>query len=407
MKYDFDEIIDRRNTNSENVEGFRSYMFSDEPDIEFPFADDEFIRMWVADMEFAVAPEICQAVRERVDRRIFGYTGMFDSTYYEAFSGWCRDMYHWDFPKEQLVISPGIIPALYEIVGDVTSPDEKVLFLAPAYGFFKHACRYNGRQFICSNMIKDGGEFSIDFEDLRKKAEDPGVKLLIWCNPHNPTGRVWTEDEAKRVAKIAEDNDLWIISDEIHCDLIRNGQKHIPMGKIMPGYDKLITCMAASKTFNMAGMLFSNIIIRDSALRRTFRRNDKLGGSLNPVSLAANTAAYEKGRPWLMQLRDYLDESFEFAVGFIGDNIPGAVCSIPQATYLLWVDMNGCGIETDNLSKFFAKEAGVLVEGGNRLFVDNADGFVRINLAMPRALVREGLERMAKAVANNCGDIDV
>lgn len=398
MKYDFDEIIDRRGTNSENVEGFRAYMFSDEPDIEFPFADDEFIRMWVADMEFAVAPEICQAVRERVDRRIFGYTGLFDSAYYEAFSGWCRDMYDWDFPAEQLVLSPGIIPAIYEIVGDVTAPDEKVLFLAPAYGYFKHACRYNGRQFICSNMINDGGEFSINFEDLRKKAKDSDVKMLIWCNPHNPTGRVWTEDEAKKVAGIVEDNDLWIISDEIHCDLIRNGQKHIPMGKVMPHYDKLITCMAASKTFNMAGMLFSNIIIRDSALRGTFKKNDKLGGSLNPLSLEATRAAYEKGRPWLMQLRDYLDGNFEFAVGFIADNIPGAVCRIPQATYLLWVDMNGCGIEADDLSKFFAKEAGVLVESGNKLFVDNADGFVRINLAMPRALVREGLERMAKAI---------
>lgn len=398
MNYDFDEIIDRKNTSSENVEGFRSYMFSDEPDISLPFEDDELIRMWVADMEFAAAPEICQAVRDRADKRIFGYTGMFDSGYYDAFASWCMQRYGWEFLEEQLVISPGVIPALYELVGLLTEPDEKVLFLSPSYGFFKHAARYNGRQFICSPLKNSRGSFSINFDDLAEKASRPDVKLLIWCNPHNPTGRVWSMDEAERVARIAEENGLWIISDEIHCDLLRNGQQHIPMGKVMPDYSRLITCMAASKTFNLAGMLFSNIIIRDAGLRAKFRRRDKLGGSLNPLSLAANRAAYEKGAPWLAQLKDYLDENFRFAVDFITDNIPGAVCSVPQATYLLWVDMNGCGIRADNLSKFFAKEAGVLVESGNRLFVDNAAGFVRINLAMPRALVREGLGRMADAV---------
>ena len=399
MKYDFDQIIDRRNTNSENVEGFRSYMFSDEPDIALPVADDRLIRMWVADMEFAVAPEICQAVKDRVNKRIFGYTGMFDGRYYDAFSQWCRQRYDWSFPREQLVFSPGIIPALYELVGDILLPDERVLFLTPSYGFFKHACRYNKRQFITSDMRNDGGEFSVDFEDFAAKAAEPDVKLVIWCNPHNPTGRVWSKAEAERIADIVEAKGLWIISDEIHCDLTRNGQQHIPMGKIMPDYDKLITCMAASKTFNMAGMLFSNIIIRDDRLRRTFSRNDKLGGSINPLSLAANQAAYEKGGQWLEELRAYLDGNFAFAVDFINENIPGAVCRVPQATYLLWVDMNGCGIEAANLSKFFAKEAGVLVESGNRLFVGNAEGFVRINLAMPRALVEEGLKRIAAAVA--------
>ncbi len=398
IKYDFDEIIDRRNTNSENVEGFRSYIFNDDPDVTLPTAEDELIRMWVADMEFAVAPEICDAVRERVDKRIFGYTGIFDSAYYDAFSSWCEDRYGWSFPKEQLVISPGIIPALYELVEDITAPDEKTLFLAPSYGFFKHACRYSSRDFICSHMRSESGEFFIDFDDLAAKAAADDVKLLIWCNPHNPTGRVWTRQEAERVADIVRENDLWIISDEIHCDLTRNGCRHIPMGKIMPDYGKLITCMSASKTFNIAGMLFSNIIIRDSKLRRTFIRRDKLGGSINPLSLAACQAAYEKGGPWLEQLKAYLDGNFAFAVDFIRRNIPGAVCAIPQATYLLWVDMNGCGIDEDDLSRFFAERAGVLVESGNRLFVENAEGFVRINLAMPRALVEEGLSRMAAAV---------
>lgn len=402
MRYDFDEIIDRKNTNSENVEGFRSYMFSDEPDIELPVPDDELIRMWVADMEFAVAPEICEALQERIDKRIFGYTSVFDSGYYDAFSGWCRKRYGWDFPREELVFSPGVIPALYELVELLTEPDEKVLFMTPSYGFFKHACRYSGRQFVCSDLINDGGHFRVDLDDFAAKAADPAVKLVIWCNPHNPTGRVWTESEAREVAGIIEKNGLWVISDEIHCDLTRKGQQHIPMGKIMPDYSRLITCMAASKTFNLAGMLFSNIIIRDAGLRRKFVRANKLGESVNPLSLAAYQAAYEKGGEWLDQLQDYLDANFEFAVEYIRENIPGAVCEASQATYLLWVDMNGCGIDTSELSKFFAKSAGLLVESGNRLFVSNAAGFVRVNLAMPRALAAEGLERMAAAVLEEC-----
>ena len=402
MRYDFDEIIDRRNTNSENVEGFRSYMFSDEPDIELPVPDDELIRMWVADMEFAVAPEICESLQERIGKRIFGYTSVFDSRYYDAFSGWCRKRYGWDFPKEELVFSPGVIPALYELVELLTEPDEKVLFMAPSYGFFKHACRYSGRQFVCSDLINDGGHFRVDPDDLAAKAADPAIKLLIWCNPHNPTGRVWTESEAREVAGIIEKNELWVISDEIHCDLTRKGKRHIPMGKIMPDYSRLITCMAASKTFNLAGMLFSNIIIRDAGLRRRFVRANKLGESVNPLSLAAYQAAYEKGGEWLDQLQDYLDANFEFAVKYIRENIPGAVCEVSQATYLLWVDLNDCEIDTSDLSKFFAKSAGVLVESGNRLFVGNAAGFVRVNLAMPRALVAEGLERMAAAVREEC-----
>lgn len=405
MKYDFDEIIDRRNTSCENVEGFRSYIFPEDPDIILPVPDEEMIRMWVADMEFAVAPEICQAIRDRVNKRIFGYTGVFGAEYRDTFARWCPVKYDWSFPAEQLVFSPGIVPALYELVGNITQPDEKVLFLTPAYGFFKHACRYNNREFVSSDMLNKDGDFFADVDDFAKKAADPKVKLVIWCNPHNPTGRVWSDKEARKIGEIVEKNDLWIISDEIHCDLTRRDIHHIPMGKIMPQYGKLITCMAASKTFNIAGMMFSNIIIRDDRLRRKFVRSDKLGGLVNPLSLEANLAAYKKGGPWLDELKSYLDGNFRFAVDFIRKNIHGAICKVPEATYLLWLDLRKCGIDISDLSRFFAQEAGVLVESGNKLFVGNADGFVRINLAMPRALVKEGLCRMAKAVSNNCRTI--
>ena len=399
--YNFDEIIDRKNTNAENVEGFRPYMFADQPDIKFPTPDDELVRMWVADMEFAVAPEIRQAIKNRVDQKILGYTAVYGTDYYNAFNGWCKDRYDWSFPQEELVFSPGIIPALYELVGDLVQEGEKFLFSSPAYGFFQHSGEYNEKEYVCSPLINDDGYFEIDFDDFEKKAADPQVKLVIWCNPHNPTGRVWTCEEAEKIAAIVEKYDLWIISDEIHCDLTRQNQKHIPMGKIMPNYKKLITCMSASKTFNMAGMMFSNIIIRDERLRQTFVNNDKIIGAINPLSLAANQAAYEKGGSWLKQLREYLDENFDFTVKYISENIPGAKYKGSESTYLAWVDLNGCLGDVEDLPTFFAKEAGVLMEGGDRLFVGNAKGFVRLNLAMPRAIIKDGLERMANAIAKH------
>lgn len=398
MQYDFDEIIDRRNTNAMNTDGFRNYIFHAGPDMKFPYSDDEFIRMWVADMEFATPPEVCQAIKDRVDKRIFGYSQVFDPGYYEAFAGWCRKMYDWDFPKEQLVFSPGIIPALYELVGDLVAADEKVLITTPAYGFFKHAATYSNRTLVCSPLQNDNGWFSIDFADLEQKAADPKVKLLIWCNPHNPTGRMWTTEETARVGAIAEKYGLWLISDEIHCDLIRQGQKHIPTAKVMPDYPKLITCMAASKTFNLAGLMFSNIIVRDAALRQQMAAHDKTIGLVNPLSLAATQAAYELGGPWLQQLQAYLDGNFQFVADYLAANLPQAVFRIPESTYLAWLDVSRYFPETEDLPMFFANKAGVLLEGGDGMFVGNAAGYLRLNLAMPRAVIAKGLQRICEAI---------
>ena len=398
MQYNFDEIIDRKHTNAMNTDGFRSYIFHAGPDMKFPYSDDEFIRMWVADMEFATPPEVCQAIKDRVDKRIFGYSQVFDLGYYEAFAGWCRKMYDWDFPKEQLVFSPGIIPALYELVGDLVAADEKVLITTPAYGFFKHAATYNNRTLVCSPLQNDNGWFSIDFADLEQKAADPKAKLLIWCNPHNPAGRMWTAEETARVGAIAEKYGLWLISDEIHCDLIRQGQKHIPTAKVMPDYPKLITCMAASKTFNLAGLMFSNIIIRDAALRQQMAAHDKTIGLVNPLSLAATQAAYELGGPWLQQLQVYLDGNFQFVADYLAANLPQAVFRIPESTYLAWLDVSRYFPETEDLPMFFANKAGVLLEGGDGMFVGNAAGYVRLNLAMPRTIIAKGLQRICEAI---------
>ena len=402
MQYNFDEIIDRRNTNALNTDGFRGYIFHAGPEKVFPFKDEEFTRMWVADMEFACCPDICDAIKARVDKRIFGYTMMFDDAYYKALNGWCEKRYDWSFRQEELCFSPGIIPALYQIVEDLICDGETFVITTPSYGYFLHAAEYNHVPVICSDLINTDDGWIIDFDDLEKKCADPRVKLLLWCNPHNPTGRIWTVEELSRVAKIVEKYNLWLVSDEIHCDLIRQGLCHTPFGKVMPSYRKLITCMSASKTFNMAGLMFSDIIIRDEAERTHFNRRDKIAGMLNPLSIVAHQAAYEHGSEWLDQLKDYLDTNFRFVADFLADRLPKAKFRIPEATYLAWVNMSGYLSDVDDLPGFFANEAGVLLEGGNSLFVGNAEGYVRLNLAMPRSILKTGMERIADAIDRHC-----
>ena len=395
MQYNFDEIIDRKNTNAENTDGFRSYIFHAGPDMEFPYSDDEFIRMWVADMEFAVPPEVCQAIKDRVDKRIFGYSQVFDPGYYEAFSGWCRKMYDWDFPKEQLVFSPGIIPALYELVGDLVAADEKVLITTPAYGFFKHAATYNNRTLVCSPLQNDNGWFSIDFADLEQKAADPKVKLLIWCNPHNPTGRVFTQTELKKIGELCFANNVFVVSDEIHEDLTRQGIRHIPLAKLFPGERRIITCTSPSKSFNIAGNCHAHLFIPDNALRRDWTKN-YYNGHPNALSNEASVAAYDRSEDWLEELRDYLDQSFAMMKQLLTERLPEAKFSIAQGTYLAWVDLSGYGLSEQELKRKIS-QAGVFVQFGED-FVDNGACFMRVNLASPRSVVREGLERICRAL---------
>lgn len=399
MTYNFDEIIDRRHTNALNTDGFRGYIFHAGPEKVFPYQDDEFVRMWVADMEFGVAPEILDALHSRIDRRIFGYTGLYDDAYYTAFSKWCQDHYDWDFPREQLYVTPGIIPALYLLTEILCTKDEKVLLNTPAYASFLRAAEHAGVGALTSPLKKNAdGTFEMDFADFEQKCADPACKLVFWCNPHNPTGRMWTEAELRKAAAIIKKYNLWVISDEIHCDLIRCGRRHIPMAKVMTDYPKLITCMAPSKTFNLAGLAFSNIIIRSKALRKRFKERDMLSGMVNPLSLTAAKAAYEQGGAWHEALKAYLDENFAFTKTFLARELPEAVMYIPEATYLAWVDMGRCLPEDTDLPDFFANKAGVLLEGGDAMFVGNAAGYIRLNLAMPRRTIETGLVRMAAAI---------
>mgnify|MGYP000195323225 FL=1 len=401
MTYDFDEIIDRKHTNALNTDGFRGYIFGDtEGKMKFPFKDDEFVRMWVADMEFAMCPDVIQAIKDRADKRIIGYSQVFEPEFFQAYNSWCEKMYGWTYPKEEICFSLGIIPALYTLVDLLLGDYDYAIINTPAYGYFQHPIDERHKHAIHNKLKCDAqGNWTIDFDALEKDASNPFAKLLIWCNPQNPTGRVWTEEELRKVAAIVEKHNLWIISDEIHCDLLRQGVKHIPMAKIMPEYKKLITCTSVSKAFNMAGMMFAEIIIRDKGLRDLYiGTTNAYAMNVNPLSIAAHQAAYEHGSEWLDQLKTYLDGNFQFVKDTLDRELPDITFQIPQATYLAWVNMNPYLGDVEDIPDFMANKAGVLLEGGDALFVDNAKGYIRLNLAMPRVIIDKGLQRIVKAV---------
>jgi len=269
------------------------------------------------------------------------------------------------------------------------------LIVTPSYAYFKHAADYNHIELVCSELINQQGYYTMDFDDLEAKAKDEKVSLCIFCNPHNPTGRVWTQEELKRFGNICIENDVWMISDEIHCDLLRNGQVHTPLAKLFPQTDRIITCMSTSKTFNLAGMMFSNIIIPNKEIRASWQARHY--SMENPLSIVATLAAYEHGHEWLKQLKDYLDDNFAFVKQYLDQHLPKAVFRIPKATYLAWVNISAYLPEEKNLPLYFANNAGVLLEGGD-MFVANSDGYIRLNVACPRSIVEEGLKRITEAL---------
>lgn len=397
--YNFEQRIDRTNTNAMKLEGYKQYIFGADDSMKLPFADDEFIHMWVADMEFEVAPEIRQAIKERLDRKILGYTSNYDDKLYKAFSAWCKDRYDFEFKQEELVTSDGIVPAVQRLVSYILDDGEKALFHSPAYGQFALACQREEKEFLTTKLIDNGdGSYDLDFEDMDEKMGRDDVKLLILCNPHNPTGRVWSKEELEKIAELVEKHKIWIISDEIHCDLRRkDAPKHIPFGKIMPDYDKLVTCMAASKSFNIAGLQESCVLIRNKELREEWQF--KYMGLLNPLSHAGTLAAYTKGGPWLKELNEYLDKNFEFMHKYFEENLPKAVVTNSQTTYLGWVDLKEYFEEDEDLELFFATVAGVLIEA-DKSFVDHANRKVRLNLACPQSYLKQGLDRIKDALLN-------
>lgn len=401
MHHDFDRLTSRLDSNAAAVEGYEKYLF---PQGTAPGVIDrpkeDIIHMWVADMQFAAPQAALDAMMVRLEHPIFGYTMNYDDQLYGVFHAWCQRRYGWSFPREQLVMSLGVIPALFGLVNYLCGPHEKVLTLSPSYGYFKHAAVKSGRTLVTSRLINNDGHYEVDFKDFEAKAADASVKVFFLCHPHNPTGRLWSDAELRGLGEICFKHGVKIISDEIHCDLLRSGLKHTPLARLFPQSREIVTCMAVSKTFNLAGMMIATIIMPDEALRAAW--NDLHYPFVNPISLAAAIGSYRGGEAWLDELRVYLDGNFALADEFVRRHLPNARLRIPEATYLAWIDMRGYFPSPANLTRFFLERAGVVVEGGE-MFLEGGEGHIRLNLACPRSVLHEGLDRIRNAISANEG----
>ncbi|MDR1781964.1 MAG: PatB family C-S lyase [Bacilli bacterium] len=391
MKYDFDKIVNRKHTNAMKVDGWRNYLFPNNPDIKIDYNNDDLVKMWIADMDFETAPEIIEDLHQRVDHGIFGYTKIFDSDYYQVFNEWCARNYDIVYDKKWITTSPGIVPAITNLISIITKPDEKVVICTPSYAPFANATKLNNRELVCVPLIKGEKRMEMDFNKLTEIFKDEKVKLFIFCNPYNPNGIKWNEKEITKLGELIKENDMWIISDEIHCDLYRKGINHNPSIHFIKDYKKLIVCHSVSKTFNLAGALISHIIIQDEEVKNKFELTKP--GNENIFSLVACQSAYSNGQRWVNELRAYLDENFKYLKEFLDNNLPLTNFEIPDATYLAWVDFSAYVPKDVDLTQWFLQECGILLESGSQ-FVANGEGYVRLNLACPKAILEKTMNRI-------------
>ena len=389
MKYNFDEIIDRSGTSATKMESLPKG------------CPDDALPLWVADMDFACAEPILKALHERIDKKIFGYTMYDTDECLGAVLNWYKKRYGWEEQKENLFFCGGIVSAYAVLLNLLTKEGEGVVIQRPIYYPFTMKANSNGRQIVDSPLIYADGNYTIDFDDLDKKMAEPNNKVLVFCSPHNPAGRVWTEEEIRKVVDICKKYDKWIICDEIHCDLLRCGMTFHPILKVAPDYaDRIAVCTAPSMTFNLAGMKTSNIVIHNKELQAAWK--ELIGGKLSmngagTLGLTAMIAAYNEGEEWLEQLKEYLDGNFAYIDAFLKEHLPKAHMVPSEGTYLAWIDFNGyVDGDAEKLEEIMQKKARVALDEGY-IFGDAGRGFERINIATPRSVVEDCMDRILKA----------
>lgn len=384
--FDFDEMIDRSNSNSVKYGVGR---------LMYPALPDDTIPMWIADMDFACPQPVLDAMKARLDQRILGYSMVLDPEYYTALAGWMKTRHNWEVEAASSQFSPGVIAALNAAVEKLTAPADSVLIHTPAYHPFDDAVKKYGRTPVYSRLVCKEGCYEIDWEDFETKAKDPKVTLYFLCNPHNPTGRVWTKEELKRIGEICFANGVFVVSDEIHFDFIRAGIEHTVFASLFPGEKRIITCTAPSKTFNLAGIGLSNIFFADTQLGQSWAAEHVLGHP-NPLSIEACKAAYSECADWVDGLNDYLDENFRLLESRIKNELPNVHFTVPEATYLAWIDVSDTGLFRQELAIRLIKE-GLQVEFEDE-FVDHGDGHIRMNIACPRSVLNRAVDRLVQAV---------
>lgn len=385
MKYDFDKIILRRGTNS--------YKWDSAP------TDREVLPLWVADMDFRTAPAITEALARRVRHGIFGYTHVPDE-YYAAVIRWFERRHGWTIRQEWMIYTSGVVPAVSAIIKALTVPGDGVVVQTPVYNCFFSSIRNNGCRIVTNPLKYENRRYLIDFDDLERKAADPSVKLLLLCNPHNPAGRVWTREELCRIGEICRRNGVMVVADEIHCELVFPGNVYIPFASISEEHlCNSITCISPSKSFNIAGLQIANIVSCDETLRQRIDRAININEvcDVNPFGVEATIAAYNQGEEWLMQLLDYLKGNYDHLCGFFRAHLPQIPVTQLEGTYLVWTDCRALGLSSEELQARLLEQTGLWLNSGT-MYGDDGEGFLRWNIACPRAVLEEALNRFQRFV---------
>ena len=378
--HNFDEIIPRRNTNCYKWDLATS---------------DDVLPMWVADMDFRTAPAIVDALIRRAQHGIFGYVKP-PAAYYDAVIGWSERRHRFPIQKEWILYTTGVVPALSAIIKALTIPGDQVIVQTPVYNCFFSSIRNNGCEIATNELIYKDGVYRIDFDDLEKKASDQKTKLLLLCSPHNPAGRVWTKDELCQIGEICLRNQVIVVSDEIHSDLVYSGYQHIPFATISEAFlQQSVTCTAPSKTFNLAGLQAATIIAQDKETRKKINKalNVNEVCELNAFAVEAVIAAYNEGDDWLEELKIYLYDNYLYLKQFVETELPFVKILPLEATYLVWMDFSTLGLSSSEIAKNLMEKEHLQVNDGT-MYGANGEGFIRLNIACPRALLEKGLVKI-------------
>ncbi|MCY0976758.1 pyridoxal phosphate-dependent aminotransferase [Chryseobacterium wangxinyae] len=380
MKYNFDEIISRKNTDS----------------VKWDLAEDaEVLPMWVADMDFKTAPEIIETLSEKIAHGVFGY-GNIPENFHQSIIDWWQDYHQFTIQKDCLLPVPGMILSLSAIVRTFLKPGENIILQTPVYNHFFTIIESCSCNLIENNLIYKNGNYEIDFDDLEIKASDSKTKMLLISNPHNPVGRVWTRSELEKIAEICSEHQVIVVSDEIHADLVFENHQHIPFASIAADYHLVsITCGSPCKTFNLSGLSISYIISQDKNILNQIYKTLEFQETIYPNPMAADAliAAYTKGRNWLDELKLYLWENYQFLLKFCAEYLPEIKVIPLQATYLVWLDVSFLSQESDEISKLLLIEEKLWVNSGT-MYGRAGEGFLRINIACPREILIQGLQKL-------------
>ena len=389
MEYNFDEVVDRRGTDCIKHDALRMF-----------FGTDDVLPLWVADMDFRTPDFIMDAIRRRLEHEVLGYTYRNDE-FYRSISGWVKRRFDWDIQKEWISFSPGVVSAITAAVMAYTAPGDKVIVQTPVYFPFFESVRGMKRRLAENPLKLENGRYHIDYEDLESKI-DSGTKMLLLCSPHNPGGMVWTRSELERLAEICNRHRILVVSDEIHADLLFGGSVHIPYAMLSEECAlNSVVCMAPSKTFNVAGLSTSYVVIPDPEKMKIYEKTMRtlhvhMGNIPGTVALVA---AYNHGDEWLGQMMHYVQENYLYLEKVLSERLPAVGIMRPEATYLVWLDFRHYGMNDKQLSRFMAEEAKVGLNNGGR-FGRPGDGFMRINIGCPRSVLEEALDRICLAFSN-------